>query len=441
MKYTSTFLLAGFIILSTQIRTTKANKKWTGSETLIHKTSPEAEKYSSLLLPHTIFAPDGRLYNIEKVAKETCDARDVTSSLAVAIQFGKKENGVESVIVISTRPCSDFLLDSYSREEEALDTNNGKLQSTKERVNNNNDDATNDSNIIHDKDEFVSRLWSHPMYSGEEDVLLLPLPSMPLCILPSHLVVATGGSAADAMSLCRKILEIALELSREHDNVWSTHRIRGTITASMLAKKVANHLQLPTQSAVVGRMLASAALVIGWEENHNVEWRRNERKGGGLSIWRCDPTGQFWNCYAAAVGRGAGGVEAEIMSCVARSLVKGRGDTFKDVMDLEELVAIVSPRHVQDYVSNLSFDDAVILACQCIKKSLGLSKQSGERIVHQYGVQGVLLHSNSSSSSSGGGGSDGSTSDSGECGGIRRELIYSDILCEAFDAAVTEKER
>jgi hypothetical protein len=110
-------------------------------------------------------------------------------------------------------------------------------------------------------------------------------------------------------------------------------------------------------------------------------------------------------------------------------------------MDLEELVAIVSPRHVQDYVSNLSFDDAVILACQCIKKSLGLSKQSGERIVHQYGVQGVLLHSNSSSSSSGGGGSDGSTSDSGECGGIRRELIYSDILCEAFDAAVTEKER
>jgi 20S proteasome, alpha and beta subunits len=373
----------------------KATKKsWRGSDTLVHKTSPEAEKYSSL--PHTIFAPDGRLYNIEKVAKETCNVRDVSSSLAVAIKFGNnvQENGMqqdeeegEYVVVISTRHCLDFLLDLNIDKDKIVDEDGGKVTGQGPSVESQ-DENINDTKQTHTVDT-ITRLWSYPTSRGDNVF-------MPLSVLPCNLLVATGGSAADAMGLHKKILEIALDLCKEYDNVKSTHRIMGTVTASMLAKRLANYLQLPTQSAAVDQgMLASASLVVGLDEP-----RRRDGRGLGLAIWRCDPTGQFWNCHAAAVGRGAGGAEAEIMRCVARSqLAKGQGEgscgekKLGDVVDLEELIATVSPKHVQDYVSGLSFDEAVILACQCIKKSLGLLKHRGETIVDQYGVQGVLLHS------------------------------------------------
>lgn len=405
-------------------------KSWRGSDTLVHKTSPEAEKYSSL--PHTIFAPDGRLYNIEKVAKETCDVRDVSSSLAVAINFGNKvqENGMqqdeeEYVVVISTRHCLDFLLDLNIDKEKNV--HDGKLSTEERRSGESQDENVDDSKQARNVDT-GTRLWSYPTSRGDNVF-------MPLSILPCNLLVATGGSAADAMGLHKKILEIALDLCKEYDNVKSTHRIMGTVTASMLAKRLANYLQLPTQSAAVDQgMLASASLVVGLDEP-----RRQDGRGLGLAIWRCDPTGQFWNCHAAAVGRGAGGVEAEIMRRVARSqLANGQGEgcgekKLGDIVDLEELIATVSPKHVQDYVSGLSFDEAVILACQCIKKSLGLLKQRGETIVDQYGVQGVLLHRRSGSGGS-------STGNLAKQGIIRRELIYSDILCAAFDATTSTEE-
>jgi len=38
----------------------------------------------------------------------------------------------------------------------------------------------------------------------------------------------------------------------------------------------------------------------------------------GHNIWRIDPTGQFWKCNAAAVGRGAGNAEATFLRQVGK---------------------------------------------------------------------------------------------------------------------------
>lgn len=52
-----------------------------GEETYIHNNQLESAKYSSL--PHTIFSPQGRLYNVEKNALMASDPTDVSSSLVV----------------------------------------------------------------------------------------------------------------------------------------------------------------------------------------------------------------------------------------------------------------------------------------------------------------------------------------------------------------------
>lgn len=163
------------------------------------------------------------------------------------------------------------------------------------------------------------------------------------------------------------------------------------------------------------RMLASAALVVGPDDD--LRWDRKgnrSRRRRRLSIWRCDPTGQFWDCHAAAVGRGAGGAEGEIMAHVAAAKMgKNLGDEEKE--NVEEMIAMISPQDVRDYLSGMSFEDAVILACQCIKRSLRLEKLTGKDIVHRMGIQGVLLHASSSE------------------GVIRRELVDLTVLHEAFD--------
>jgi 20S proteasome alpha/beta subunit len=61
-----------------------------------------------------------------------------------------------------------------------------------------------------------------------------------------------------------------------------------------------------------------------------------------------DPTGQFWKCNAAAIGRGAHAAEAH----------------------LQELVSARTEEANDDFFSNLSSRQALSLACACIEKAL-----------------------------------------------------------------------
>ena len=346
-------------------RRSQSSTKWTGSETDLHKSTLEAEKYSSL--PHTIFSPDGRLHNIEKTARLASDPKEATSSLIVALKFGSACD--ESIIILSISHMSPHLYikpTSVDKEDAASS------------------DEKNDEDS-----SYYAPLWSHLSHADNGNELNRNQVSMPLSILPSNLIIGTGGPAADAMALHRKIRQMGLNLYKENDNMQSTHRIQGTVLSSMLAKKIATSLQLPTQSSSSNRMLASSAIVVGPDGFHA------SRSGIRHAIWRCDPTGQFWNCHAAAAGRGAGSAEGTVMKAVFQQVT---GDERKEKdreIELDELRSKISSRDVREYLSGLSFDDAVVLGCKSIAKALGLSND--DDVFHRIGLQGILLKGQSRS--------------------------------------------
>ena len=374
-----------------------SKNKFSGSSTFVHKLSLEAEKYSSL--PHTIFAPDGRLYNIEKNARAASDPRDLSSSLVVALKFGKGKDA--GVLILSTSHSCPLLVSS-SHDGDASKINRNVTVSTDEHKDNSKDEQEQENDKKDDTDgssEYSKPLWSHASSRDESSHhhTLHNKVTRPLSILPSNIIIGTGGTAADATAMHNKILQMALSLCKENDDMRSTHKIRGTILASMLAKKVANVMQLPTQSATSDRMLASEAIVIGEDS-----YRGRENGHGQSSIWRCDATGQFWDCHAAAVGRGAGSAEAEIM---AQSRLQSQsqsqssyGAQTKDGKDdeLDDLVNAVSPKGVQEYLESLTFDDAIVLACKCIAKALNLQIMGTgvniDGLFRRLGMQGVLVH-------------------------------------------------
>lgn len=339
----------------------------------------QAEKYSSL--PHTIFAPDGRLYNIEKNARAASDNRDISSSLVLALKFGRREE--ECILIISTSHSGSLLSNHVTNVNDQAKKGN----TTNDGIN---DDAASNvtANVDADADIPTKPLWSHATMgecAPEHESYTHKIISRPLSILPSNIIIGTGGTAADATAMHNKILQIALSLCRDNDDLRTTHRIQGTILASMLAKKVANSMQLPTQSAASGRMLASAAIVVGRDYDY-----------GQSSIWRCDATGQFWDCRAAAVGKGAGSAEAEIIAQVAQIKAEER---VKLELDNDDGINIVSPEDLQEYLESMTFDDAILLACKCVRSALNLQTMNVDDILRQVGLQGVLVHSRKGSSS------------------------------------------
>lgn len=368
-----------------------SKNNFSGSSTFVHKLSLEAEKYSSL--PHTIFAPDGRLYNIEKNARAASDPRDLSSSLVVALKFGKGEDA--GVLILSTSHSCPLLVSS-SHDGDASKINRNQTACTDENKDISKDEQEQEQE--HEKkddtvgsSEYSKPLWSHASSRDESSHHILHNKvTRPLSILPSNIIIGTGGTAADATAMHYKILQLALSLCKENDDMRSTHKIRGTILASMLAKKVANAMQLPTQSAASDRMLASAAIVIGEDS-----CRGRDRGHGQSSIWRCDATGQYWDCHAAAVGRGAGSAEAEIMvQSKSQSQVAQTKDGKDD--ELDDLVNAVSAKGVQEYLESLTFDDAIVLACKCIAKALNLQSTGMDMdidgVFRRLGMQGVLVH-------------------------------------------------
>lgn len=407
MKWYSTTPFLVFLLHSTSKTCTYgmpffSNKasasKLGGSGTDFHKSSLQAEKYSSL--PHTIFAPDGRLYNIETNARSVSNANDLSSSLVVAIKFGTGAD--EAVIVISTSHMSPHLPSQI--QPEALENNSDTSRSAAASVDGSKSDEGESSK--NEKDEESNnrsgnsshRLWSHAhlhsSYGDGTDNNKSLTVNMPLSILPSNIIIGTGGTAADSIAFHKKIQKISLGLYNENDNFRSTHRIQGTVLSSMLAKKVSSSLQIPTQSSVSSRMYASTAILVGPDvflgsgSGNNVGIRQ--------SIWRCDPTGQFFSCHMAAVGRGAGTAEAIVMSSIAKAkegVEKGISEEMHS-MELEDLASKISSKDVDKYLSMLSFDDAVLLASKCISRALNLpSTKKAEGIFHQLGIQGILIRS------------------------------------------------
>lgn len=127
----------------------------------------------------------------------------------------------------------------------------------------------------------------------------------------------TAGNAADSQILRDKVLQISFMLWERASGGLGTGAIL-PLPPSHLARHVADHLQRPTQQVSSGKILASQVLV--WDAS---------------SIWRVDPSGQFWKCRVAAIGRSHHTVEAAF---------------------------------VEKYKENLSLNEAMLLAVEAIQR-------------------------------------------------------------------------
>jgi 20S proteasome alpha/beta subunit len=72
---------------------------------------------------------------------------------------------------------------------------------------------------------------------------------------------------------------------------------------------------------------------------------------GQCQLWRIDPTGQFWNCHAAVLGRAADKAQEELY----QQLLEACGGSS------EKLV---------DYLQTWSSDEAIQLVSKCMEKVL-----------------------------------------------------------------------
>jgi len=241
------------------------------------------------------------------------------------------------------------------------------------------------------------------MDDATPDPLNPPLLSM---IGPSFLI-GTGGNAAEAIALHIKIQQVVLSLIQQE--ACTVH----TIPTSLVARHVADMVQIPTQSVVDEdhpKMLASSAVLVGMEMGYDDEEPELP------CIWRIDPTGQFFKCDMVAVGRAAHIAESYLIRfCLHRMLGISEEDDDKEPEDESEISMqeVVDQEYlinsdIQKVCNSLSTTQALKLAYRCISKTL--SKQTsvqtsftGESVKpRSFGIlKGVLLDTSIKSSAKG----------------------------------------
>lgn len=226
--------------------------------------------------------------------------------------------------------------------------------------------------------------------------------SFPILHLPNNIFVGTGGNAADSRAFMKKIRDITLSIYRQNDVMRSTHNLEGTsVTASLIAKAIADANHLPTQDANANRMLASSALVVGWDG------LAKDSSSKAYSIWRCDPTGQFFRCKFGSVGRGAGNADNTILSHIAAWKVRGKKHIVTDLLfdgnhisEKDHNAATQSTLSTEDvtlYFDSMAFDDALFIACRAIRSAIGMKSDDKFRIQKTLnGIQGIFLTTTSS---------------------------------------------
>lgn len=206
-------------------------------------------------LPPIVFSGSGLLYGVEAIVAASVTMEDASANLCVSILC------TDGVVVLSTMTKSPHLDLEFQDEDIPL--------------------------LLQD-DEHLAK---------------------PCSKIAPGLYCATGGNAVDSQLLRDKIHQIAAFLYESADAGQLVMSSR--ISASLVARHVADQLHRPTQTLSAGPMLASSALII---ENDN--------------LWRVDPTGQFWKCRAACVGKGAQLAENYLV------------EHMKDLMTVEESIRI-----------------------------------------------------------------------------------------------------
>lgn len=163
----------------------------------------------------------------------------------------------------------------------------------------------------------------------------------------------------------------------------------------------------------------SSAIIIGnTADNH---WSSNilSTTPFATKLWRVDPTGQFWDCEAAAIGRGARSAESWLMrhlfnitsdsrrnniqendttNIVDQPEKMGNDTYISDDEILQDDSSEMSNDRVKIYIENLTDTEALILLKKCITETLSTSIPATLQKSHKYmrtwgELQGVVVHS------------------------------------------------
>lgn len=297
--------------------------------------TPVLEQETLRDMPPIVFSSAGRLYLVERTVSAASSIEDNSSNLVVALCCR------EGVVLVTTANTSPHLHITAS-------------------VDNNSDETA----------LWMARKGRH---------------CAPLSTIAPEMFMVTGGNAVDSCILRKKITRIAEAMLEENDGGQPLPPSK--VSCAALARRVSDHLQLPTQTmGKAGRILAVGTVIIFFycthilrEQTLTIMYIKSYavlvgRDNRSPCLWRIDPTGQFWKCDATVIGRGASAAEAHLMDMV------------------------LSEKDESFVFSNLSTRQALSVASECIEKTLPKETKShwqalvlrtnGEQIIAQ------VLHGN-----------------------------------------------
>lgn len=284
-------------------------------------TITRADSEFSDLSP-SIFAPGGRLFSVERTL-QAVNLDDPMHNLVIAIQCR------DGIVVVTSQVVSPYLLTTN------LTTSAAKTQG--------------------DSNETTTSSTSFSSFPS----LLLPdtgVARPPFCRLSTRLWGITAGNAADAQLLRLQMHGVA-ESIRMDDNDYDDN-----LLARQVARSLADRRQLATQQADEDGLLNATAVVFDAHDNE---------------LWRVEPTGQFFACQAAIVGRKAHVAEADLLMKLSNKI---HGNQHNDKTDqqqeteTEELIK--DPQLLQQYLASLSREDTLKMAVECIRNTFATKKTS-----------------------------------------------------------------
>ena len=191
--------------------------------------------------------------------------------------------------------------------------------------------------------------------------------------------------------------------------------------------------------------LQSSAIVIGMNEkiSHHPTTTASSpssspSSSSNCNIWRIDPTGQFWKCHLATIGRGAGYIEHAMLLHVYKWKQEQKNHqqnhqqdnendtTGSSSIEMKDLVSQITNEDVKQCWDEMTFDDVMEFICDCIRHVYGVQN---EHDLWKVDLQGLLITtSNTETDSNDSDGTSGSRS--------HAELIHDTILRQCLQSKV-----
>ena len=290
-------------------------------------------------LPRTVFAPGGRLYSVEASLRAVSDPDVDCSNLVVALPYQ------EGVVVVTTNPASPYL---YHKNNN--DTYPSLMLSSSSSNNNTGSSLS-----------FLFGQLDHNLWG------------------------IAAGSLVDGQVLLRHRMFVTAHQLRQQQQQ------QQRVTAAPMARSLADAAQSQTQRASSdGRLLECSAVLVCCSDHHHAGYSTSNS-----SIWRVDPSGQFWKCHAVVVGRGATPrVEQDLLERLLRRVSNDNNNNNNNTTALPQQQ---QQRLAPTLFSRLDLDEALGMAAGTIQHALAAMQAKQDKSTSMVGpveLQALILTPN-----------------------------------------------